>query len=196
MLTDVSRQDPKPGRYILPVVVAALIGLTYVFVNALPPVDITTSSTSTAPTAAVDATPETVTSTTSTLPSDAVAFLAEVDRFEAIAADNLVQLNDVNTRWEAEEIEFSEAKNGFVEVRDSAQNLTDQMAASTVPETYQPEWPAALVAAQELVTRATAVIAGLEAPDDGTLRQQAVQAFNDASIAFADQLDIVRSQTL
>jgi hypothetical protein len=193
MLTDVSRQDPKPGRYILPVVVAALIGLTYVFVNALPPVDITTTSTSTAPTASVDATPET--STTSTLPSDAVAFLAEVDRFEAIAADNLVQLNDVNTRWEADEIEFSETKNGFVEVRDSAQNLTDQMAASTVPETYQPEWPAALVASQELVTRATAVIAGLEAPDDGTLRQQAVQAFNDASIVFADQLDIVRSQT-
>jgi hypothetical protein len=190
----VSRQDPKPGRYILPVVVAALIGLTYVFVNALPPVDITTTTTiSTASSAAVDPTPET--STTSTLPSDAVAFLAEVDRFEAIAADNLVQLNDVNTKWEADEIEFPEAKNGFVEVRDSAQNLTDQMAASTVPETYQPEWPAALVAAQELVTRATAVIAGLEAPDDGTLRQEAVQAFNDASIAFADQLDIVRSQT-
>ena len=189
-----SRQDPKPGRYILPVVVAALIGLTYVFVNALPPVDITTTSTtSTASSAAVDTTQET--STTSTLPSEAVAFLAEVDRFEAIAADNLVQLNDVNAKWEADEIEFSEAKNGFVEVRDSAQNLTDQMAASTVPETYQPEWPAALAAAQELVTRATAVIAGLEAPDDGTLRQQAVQAFNDASIAFADQLDIVRSQT-
>jgi hypothetical protein len=193
MLTDVSRQDPKPGRYILPVVVAALIGLTYVFVNALPPVDITTTSTTTVPSAAAETATET--STTSTLPSDAVAFLAEVDRFEAIAADNLVQLNDVNAKWEADEIEFSEAKNGFVEVRDSAQNLTDQMAASTVPETYQPEWPAALVAAQELVTRATAVIAGLEAPDDGTLRQQGVQAFNDASIAFADQLDIVRSQT-
>jgi hypothetical protein len=194
MLTDVSRQDPKPGRYILPVVVAALIGLTYVFVNALPPVDITTTSTTTTAQSA-SAETATETTTTSTLPSDAVAFLAEVDRFEAIAADNLVQLNEVNAKWEADEIEFSEVKNGFVEVRDSAQNLTDQMAASTVPETYQPEWPAALVAAQELVTRATAVIAGLEAPDDGTLRQEGVQAFNDASIAFADQLDIVRSQT-
>jgi hypothetical protein len=193
MLRDVSTQDPKPGRYILPVVVAVLIGLTYVFVNALPPVDITTSSTTTAPSAAVETSTET--STTSTLPSDAVAFFAEVDRFEAIAADNLVQLNEVNAAWEAEEIEFSEAKSGFVEVRDSSQNLVDQMAASTVPETYQPEWPAALVAGQELVTRATAVIAGLEAPDDGTLRQEGVQAFNDASIAFADQLDIVRSQT-
>jgi hypothetical protein len=170
-----------------------LIGVTYVFVNALPPVDITTSSTSTTLSAATATTPET--STTSTLPSDAVAFLAEVDRFEAVAADNLVQLNDTNAKWEADEIEYSETKNGFIEVRDSSQNLTDQMAAATVPETYQPSWPDAVVAAQDLVTKATAVIAGLEAPDDGTLRQQAVQAYNDATIAFADQLDAVRGQT-
>ena len=189
-----SRQDPKPGRYILPVVVAALIGVTYVFVNALPPVDITTSSTN-APSSASATATTLGTSTTSTLPSDAVAFFAEIDRFEAVAADNLVQLNDTNAKWEAEEIEYSETKNGFVEVRDSSQNLTDQMAAATVPETYKPEWSEALVAAQDLVAKATAVIAGLEAPDDGTLRQQAVQAFNDASIAFADQLDAVRAQT-
>jgi hypothetical protein len=189
----VSRQDPKPGRYILPVVVAALIGVTYVFVNALPPADITTSSTS-ANASATATTTAAGTSTTSTLPSEAVAFLAEVDRFEAVAAENLVRLNDVNSQWEADEIEFSETKNGFTEVRDSSQNLTDQMAAATVPETYQPAWPDTLVAAQDLVAKATAVIAGLEAPDDGTLRQQGVQAFNDASIAFADQLDVVRGQ--
>lgn len=188
-----SKQDPKLGRYILPVVIAALIGFTYVFVNALPPVDITTSSTSTTASAAVDT--SSASTTTPTLPSDNVAFLAELDRFQAIAADNLVQLNDVNAKWEAKEIEFSETKTGFIEVRDSSQNLTDQMAAATVPETYQPPWPDTLVAAQDLVTKATAAIAGLEAPDDGTLRQQGVQAFNDASIAFAAQLDVVRGQT-
>jgi hypothetical protein len=173
-------------------VIAALIGFTYVFVNALPPVDITTASTSTTLSATVS-TPDT--STTSTLPSDAVAFLAEVDRFQATAADNLVKLNDVNTKWEAHDIEFSEAKNGFTEVRDSSQTLTDQIAATTVPETYQPAWPDTVAASQELVTQATAVIAGLEAPDDGSLRREAVQAFNDASIAFAAQLDVVRGQT-
>ena len=190
-----SRQDPKPGRYILPVVIAALIGVTYVFVNALPPVDITTSSTSTTLSATAATAAPTDTSTTSTLPSDAVAFLAEVDRFQAVAADNLVQLNDVNSGWEADEIEYSETKSGFTEVRDSSQNLADQMAATTVPEIYQASWPDTLVAAQDLVTKATAAIAGLEAPDDGTLRQQGVQAFNDTSIAFAAQLDVVRGQT-
>jgi len=192
MLTGVSRQDPKPGRYILPVVIAALIGFTYVFVNALPPVDITTSSTSTS-LAATATTPET--STTSTLPSESVAFLAELDRFQAVAADNLVKLNDVNAQWEAREIEFAETRNEFNEVRDAVQNLTDQMAAATVPDRYQPAWPDTLVASQDLVTITTAVIAGLEAPDDGSLRRKAVQEFNDASLAFAEQLDVVREQT-
>jgi hypothetical protein len=188
----VSRQDPKPGRYILPIVIAALIGFTYVFVNALPPVDITTTTTTTLATA-TDTTPDT--STTSTLASDTVAFLAEVDRFEALAADNLVQLNDVNAQWEAREIEFAEARTEFTEVRDSSQNLADQVAATDVPETYQPAWPDTELAAQDLVTKATDVIAGLEAPDDGSLRRAAVQEFNDASVAFADQLDVVRDLT-
>lgn len=164
------------------------------FVNALPPVDITTSSTSTTLSAAAAAA-TTATSTTSTLPSDSVGFLAEVDRFQAIAADNLVQLNEANSKWEADETEYSETKTEFTEVRDSSQNLVDQMAATAVPETYQPSWPDTLVAGQDLVTKATAAIAGLEAPDDGTLRKQGVQAFNDASIAFAAQLDVVRGQT-
>ncbi|MEN8239665.1 MAG: hypothetical protein ABFR53_10735 [Actinomycetota bacterium] len=188
-----SRQDPKPGRYILPVVIAALIGVTYVFVNALPPVDITTTSTS-APSVstATAATPQTT--TTSTLPPQIVAFLAELDRFQAVAAENLVQLNDVNTQWEAQEIEFTEAKTGFTEVRDASQTLADQVAASTVPTTYELAWPDTITAAADLVTKADAVIAGLEAPDDGTLRREAVQAFDDATSAFIAQLDVVRDQ--
>jgi hypothetical protein len=188
----VSRQDPKPGRYILPVVIAALIGVTYVFVNALPPVDITTTTTT-----AISNTASTVpeTTTTSTLPSELLAFLAEVDRFEADAAENLVQLNEVNAAWEAGDIEFVETRSGFTEVRDASQTLADQVAATTVPAIYEPEWPDTIAAAQVLVTDATAVIAGLEASDDGSERRAAVQAFNDSSIAFAEQLDVVRSLT-
>lgn len=187
-----SRQDPKPGRYILPIVVAALIGVTYVFVSALPPVDIATETSTT-----ISSSGATIpaTSTTSTLPSDLLAFLAEVDRFEADAADNLAKLNDVNAQWEAGDIEFVEARTGFTEVRDASQSLADQVAATTVPSTYESAWPDTITASEDLVTTATAVIAGLEAPDDGTQRQEAVQAFNDSSIAFAAQLDVVRGLT-
>ncbi len=192
MLTIVSKEDPKPGRWILPVVIAALIGFTYVFVNALPPADIAASTTTTAPTTT---TTTLATTTTSTLPTDILAFLAEVDRFEAAAADLLVELNTVNEQWESKDIKFSEALDGFTKVHDDAQDLANQVAATTVPDPYTPAWPVTITASQDLVVQAEAVIDGLKAPDDGALRREAVQAYNDATIAFADQLDAVRSLT-
>jgi len=192
MLSGVSKEDPKPGRWILPIVIVALIGFTYVFVNALPVADVSASSTTTLP-------PTTTTTlaptTTSTLPNDILAFLAEVDRFDVVAADLLVELNNVNSQWEANEIDVHDAESGFTTVRDDAQGLADQVAATTVPDSYQAAWPDTITASQELVTQADAVIAGLLAPDDGTLRRAAVQAYNDATIAFSTQLDEVRGLT-
>jgi hypothetical protein len=192
MLSGVSKEDPKPGRWILPIVIVALIGFTYVFVNALPAADVSASSTTTAPTSTTTTQAPT---TTSTLPTDILAFLAEVDRFEALAADLLVELNSVNSQWEEEEIDIHDAEQGFTVVRDDAQALADQVAATTVPDPYQPAWPDTITASQELVTQADAVIAGLLAPDDGTLRRAAVQAYDDATIAFSAQLDVVRGLT-
>ncbi len=187
-----SKEDPKPGRWILPVVIAALIGFTYVFVNALPPADVTTAPTTTAPTST---TTTVATTTTSTLPTDILAFLAEVDRFEAAAADLLVELNTVNEQWENKDIEFDEALDGFTTVHDDAQDLANQIAATTVPDPYTSAWPDTITASQDLVTQAEAVIEGLKAPDDGTLRREAVQGYNDATVAFAAQLDVVRGLT-
>ena len=42
---------------------------------------------------------------------------------------------------------------------------------------------------------AEAVIAGLQAPDDGTARREAVALYNEETVAFQDQLDVVRSLT-
>ncbi|MCL1593502.1 MAG: hypothetical protein M3132_04010 [Actinomycetia bacterium] len=187
-----SKEDPKPGRWILPVVIVALIGFTYVFVNALPPADVSASSTTTVPTTTSTSVAST---TTSTLPTDILAFLAEVDRFEATAAELLVLLNTVNEQWEAREITQEETLAGFTEVHDGAQDLANQVAATTVPDPFSPAWPDTITASQDLVVKAEAVIEGLEAPDDGTLRREAVQAYNDSSIAFATQIDVVRGLT-
>ncbi|VAW07641.1 hypothetical protein MNBD_ACTINO01-2576 [hydrothermal vent metagenome] len=192
MLTDVSKEDPKPGRWILPIVIVVLIGFTYVFVNALPPADITASTTTTAPTTT---TTTLGTTTTSTLPTDILAFLAEVDRFEAAAADLLAELNGINEQWENQDIEYSEALDGFTKVHDDAQDLANQVTATTVPDPYPPAWPDTITASQELVVKAEAVIDGLKAPDDGTLRREAVQKYNDATVAFSGELDVVRGLT-
>jgi hypothetical protein len=192
MLPRVSKEDPKPGRWVLPIVIVALIGFTYVFVNALPEADVAASTSTTSSTTSTTVPAET---TTSTLPTEVLAFLQEVDRFDGLALDLQTELNDVNTAWEAREISGDEAAAGFASVRDGAQQLADQVAATTVPEDFQPAWPDAITDAQALVTGADAVITGFEAPDDGSERRAAVTAYDAATAAFEDQLDVVRSLT-
>jgi hypothetical protein len=192
MLPRVSKDDPKPGRWILPIVIVALIGFTYIFVNALPEADVAASTTSTSSTTS---TTQPASTTTSTLSTDILAFLQEVDRFDGVAQDLQTQLTTVNDQWEAREITIDEAEAGFTAVRDGAQDLANQVAATTVPDAFQPAWPDAITTSQALVGSANAVIEGLRAPDDGTARREAVAAYSTATVAFQDQLDVVRSLT-
>ncbi len=192
MLIGVSKADPKPGRWILPIVIAVLIGFTYVFVNALPPADVAASTTTTIP---VTTTTTVAPTTTSTLPTEVLAFLAEVDRFDKTATDLVAQLTSVNEQWEARDIDHDGAEAGFTDARDDAQKLANQVAATTVPDPFKPAWRDTITASQDLIVQADAVLEGLLAPDDGSLRRDAVQAYNDSTTAFTAQLDVVRALT-
>jgi hypothetical protein len=191
MLIHVSKEDPKPGRWILPIVIAVLIGFTYVFVNALPPADIAASTTTTLPPATTTV-PQTTTSTT--LPTDVLAFLQELDRFEIVAIDLQIEMDSVNAARE-EGGSSEEAAEGFNAVKAGTQELANQVAATTVPDAYTAAWPDTITASQDLVAQAQAVIDGLQAPDDGTLRREAVAEYAVKTTAFNDQLDVVRSLT-
>lgn len=195
MLTIVSTTDPKPGRWILPVVIVALIGFTYLFVDALPPAEVA-ASTSTTSSTTTTTIPESTTS--STLPADIRAFLQETERFESEALALQADLELVNENWENRETTgatLDETRQGFEDVRDAAQELANQIAATVVPEPFPPAWPDTIIASQLLVTRADEVIDGLLAPDDGSGRRQAVTAYGEATTAFIEQLDTVRALT-
>ena len=86
-----SKEDPKHGRWILPLVIAGLVGLTYSFVNALPPAEVPLASTTTA-VVTTTAPPET---TTTTLPPEIEAFMALVDGYEATALEIARRINCV-----------------------------------------------------------------------------------------------------
>jgi hypothetical protein len=192
----VSKTDPKPGRWILPIVIAALIGFTYLFVNALPVADVAASTSTTTSTTTTTIAP---TTTSTTLPNEILAFLQELDRFEQIAISLQTELDQVNDDWEDRDrtgATLSETEAGFEDVRDRAQELSDQVAAASVPEPFPPAWqPDTIVAAQALPTTAQEVIDGLLAPDDGSQRRQAVEDYAAATTAFTDQLDVVRALT-
>lgn len=195
MLPFVSTTDPKPGRWVLPVVIIALIGFTYLFVNALPAADVAASTSTTSSTTSTTVAPST---TSTTLSNEILAFLQEVDRFETVATELQTELDQVNADWENRDdtgMTRDEAEAGFVAVRDGAQELANQVAATIVPQPYPPAWPDTITDSQALVTAADAVIDGLLAPDDGSLRRQAVTAYGEATTAFTQQLDTVRALT-
>lgn len=192
MLPTVSKEDPKPGRWILPVVIVALIGFTYVFVNALPAADVAASTSTTEATTTTSVPDPT---TTTTLGNDILAFIQEVERFGTAATELDAQLIEVNDAWDARDISAEDALSGFTAVRDGAQDLANQVAATAVPDPFTPAWPDTITDAQALVTAADAVIAGFEAPDDGTLRREAVEGYSATTVAFQDQLDVVTSLT-
>jgi hypothetical protein len=186
-----SKEDPKHGRWILPLVIAALVGLTYSFVNALPPAEVPLGTT-TVPVTSSTAPPET---TTTTLPADIAAFLLLIDGYETTANEIQAGIDATNDAWETDTIAFAETLDQFTSAQTDAQTLSDSVAATNPPEQYATAWPEAITTAAALPTGVDAIIAGLRASDDGTLRREAVAAYADLTQAFIDALTTVRAAT-
>lgn len=191
-----SKEDPKHGRWILPVVIAALIGFTYLFVTALPPAEIPVGTTTTV--VASETTTTAPTETTTTLPADIAAFLSLVDGYEATANTIANDIDDANTEWEnrADGVpSFEDTLATFEAAKVEAQTLSDNVAATNPPDSYTAAWPDSITAAAALPPGVDTVIEGLRAPDDGTARREAVDAYEVLTTEFLASLDLVRAAT-
>ena len=189
-----SKEDPKHGRWILPVVVAALIGFTYLFVNALPPAEIPVGTTTTV--VAAETTTTTVAAvTTTTLPADIAAFLQLVNDYASDATSINSDIETTNAAWENDEASFADTLAAFEASRVDAQTLSDNVAATNAPDAYAAVWPDAVTTAAALPVGVDAVIEGLRAPDDGTARREAVAAYAVLTDDFLTALDTVTAAT-
>lgn len=186
-----SKEDPKHGRWILPLVIAGLVGLTYSFVNALPPAEVPLGTT-TIPVTTTSAAPAT---TTTTLPPEIASFLLLLDGYEATAVQIQTSIDETNDAWETDEISFSETLDRFTAAQVEAQTLAETVAATNPPDVYAETWPDAITTAATLPPGVDDIIAGLRASDDGTLRRQAVADYAVLTQAFIDALNVVRNAT-
>lgn len=189
-----SKEDPKYGRWILPLVVAGLIGFTYVFVNALPAADIAASTTTTSSTT----TTVLETTTSSTLPAEIRGFLNDVLRFETTAQELLTAAQAANEAWENREesgASFEETLAVFEQVAAETRVLADEVAGVTVPDPYTELWPAAVTSSESMAVAGVAMVEGLRASDDGSARRQAVADYETAGAAFLAALDAVKQVT-
>lgn len=192
-----SKEDPKHGRWILPVVIAALIGFTYLFVTALPPAEIPVGTTTTVVASQTTTTAPTETTTT-TLPADIAAFLSLVDGYEATANTIANDIDDTNTAWEnrADGVpSFEDTLAALEAAKVEAQTLSDSVEATNPPDAYTAVWPDSITTAAALPPGVDAVTDGLRAPDDGTARREAVDAYEVLTAEFLASLDLVRAAT-
>ena len=192
-----SKEDPKHGRWILPVVIAALIGFTYLFVTALPQAEIPVGTTTMAVASDTTTTvPEST--TTTTLPPDIAAFLSLVDDYETTANSIANDIDETNTAWEekADGVpSFGDTLAAFEAAKAEAQSLSESVAATSPPDAYLTVWPDSITAAATLPPGVDAVIEGLRAPDDGTARREAVASYEVLTTEFIAALNQVRAAT-
>jgi hypothetical protein len=188
--------DPKPDRWILHVVILAMMGFAWLFINAAE--DPTLSSTSTTSATAGSTTTTTSsgsgTTTTTVLPADAAQYNLDITAAGIEMAGIQEEVIQTNSDWEAGAIGFAVAVAEFTSLDADVKAWRTGLDTITVPTSlpqYADFHAVMITAADEVVRTSAQILPGLQAPDSGELRRAAITAFNDAVTAYGTQVNTI-----
>lgn len=183
--------DPRPGRWILPLVVLGMIAFTYFFVRELPEASPGTTlaiggQTTTTTPGTGGGTGDNGTTTTagrSQLDPETQSYLDEID---AINSELQVQRTDLATANNAfnqdpREIDFDEAESRFEDIEQATHDLADRHEALTPPEALASNHETLQTAIDLAADSITEALEGLRSTDTGERRNTAVDAYNTAA---------------
>lgn len=195
--------DPKPGRWILPLVILGMVFFTWAFVNGLEPPELQDDEPVSTPTSStIPATPTTLleeTTSTTALPPDLQIYLDNLLGDKASLAAVVDEMNAVNSDWDdrAETGKtFEETEADLVVVDDSAVVFSDSVELHIPPAGIAglvDAHESALNSARDIANAAADVLAGLRAPDTGQQRQAALVEFRAAVEQFNLAVDSINS---
>lgn len=196
--------DPKPGRWILPLVVLGMVAFTYFFVRALPegaeePSDTTVSASDTTfpgtDTSPGDSTPGDTTPTDPSLDPETQAYLDGVGGILTSMEDLQREMAAVNGGFDADPrtVEYSDAVDRLTALADQADGLVGELDALTVPESLSTNHETIRNAVTTAAAAADEAVAGLQSTDDGSQRRNAVEAFDSALSDLQTAVDNARS---
>lgn len=172
--------DPRPGRWILPLVILAMIGFTYFFVRELPAASAdTTLAGGASATTAVDASPGTTLPPGGGLDPEVQAYLDAVDDINGEVQLLGVELVTVNGGFDADprEITYEETEARMEAVVNDTQTLSDRLGGLTAPTGMLPNQDALTTTMQFATLAAGDALNGLRSTDAGELRRNAVEAY-------------------
>lgn len=181
--------DPKPGRWILPLVILAMIGFTYFFVGALPEASPdTTIVSSGATTTTIDDSSGTTSPGDPGAPLDPAvqAYLDELDEINAALKVLETEMVTVNAGFDADprEIPYEEAEPRLDQLVIDTEALGDQVSALAVPSGFETNQQALQSAIDFCAGAAQDAVDGLRSSDTGELRQAAVETYTTSASGF------------
>ena len=163
--------DPKHGRWILPIIIAAMVILTYTFVNGIDPA---ISPTGEPDDGADPAFPTTPTSSTTTFPPNVAAFMVTLDIFDNQLQQFAAEAERINASWDSRETSFGETRQALDDLKVQLDQWENDIATvDGVPTELAEGHVALVIEVSDLALKVEDIILGLEAPDDGTLRRTA-----------------------
>ena len=186
-----SNYDPKPGRWMLPLVVLAMVAFTYLFVRELPSAASANengeSTGSTSTTSTTGAGGETTT-TGGEVDGTTQAYLDSLTGFQTTLSNLQTELASANAGWDAnpKTITFDQAEEAFIAVAEGSAALVGEIQTATVPVALLDAHNVVVAAAQQAADGGSSALAGLRAPspDTGEARRAAVNEFDAAVTAF------------
>lgn len=181
--------DPRPGRWILPLVILGMIAFTYFFVRQLPEAspDTTLLGAPETTTTTNGETTETTTPDDTAVDPDTQAYLTELDDINSQLQLLSTEIVTVNDGFDADprEVEYSDAEDRFEAVANETQALADRLAELTIPAGLEQNQEAMQRNIDLAVDAANDTVAGLRSTDTGQLRRSAVEAYTVAAQDFA-----------
>lgn len=181
--------DPKPGRWILPLVILGMIAFTYFFVRELPEASTETTLVSgpgTTTTVPGDGGGASTTQAPSSLDPDTQAYLDTVDAINAALTAQGTEIAAVNTGFNADprEIEYADAESRFEVVVTETTALAEQLRGLTPPAALAANHTTLQTNIDLATASATAALDGLRSTDTGEARNGAVDAYVQAAADF------------
>ncbi len=183
--------DPKPGRWILPLVILGMIGFTYFFVRELPEASPDTTLIGQPVTTTIpESTGTSEDLVGGTLDPETQAYVDELDTTNDALQLLGVEILTANDGFDADprEVPYEEAEQRFEAVQTQTQVLADDLDALAVPEGMEINQEALKTAMQFVALSAGDALSGLRSTDSGELRQNAVEAYTKHVADFATEV--------
>jgi len=187
--------DPRPGRWLLPLVVLGMVLFTYVFVQALPGVDNGSTDATGDTTTTSTTSPGTDTSSTTTtavaLDPSVQSYLDSIAEFEVELTGFQTEMSTINSQWDATDrtVTYPETEAALTDLADRVGAWADTVTAVTAPLGLEGVQTVLGTAATEAANAADAVVAGLQSSDTGEARRAALDSFDEAVRAFTSARD-------